>query len=310
MSDARSDPADPGASVRELLDRVPRWRGRSLRVEPLSGGLTNRNFRVEAGGEAFVLRAFSAGAELLGIDRAHECACTRIAAEIGVGPELIHAAPADDLLVVRFVDAPPLSAEQARRPEVLARIAAALRRVHSGPAFPGEFSPFRTVREYFQHARALGVGFPAATAEAMARLREIEAALAPVQECRPCHNDLLAANLLDDGQAVWIIDWEYGGMGDPFFDLGNFAVNQGLSDADVEVLLRAYCGAVRGGDLAQLRLMQLASDLRESFWGFLQSGVSRLDFDYHGYGARHLERFRAGAADPRFASWLAEAGRR
>ncbi len=94
-------------------------------------------------------------------------------------------------------------------------------------------------------------------------------------------------------------------MGDPFFDLVNFSVNQGLDDDQASLLLRNYFGREpSSADTAHLKLMELASDLRESFWGFLQSGVSSLDFDYLAYGEKHLERFLSRASVDRFASWI------
>jgi thiamine kinase-like enzyme len=120
----------------------------------------------------------------------------------------------------------------------------------------------------------------------------------------PCHNDLLASNFIDDGRNIWILDWEYAGMGDIFFDLGNFAVNQALDDQQCALLLRNYFGEVRPSDLAHLQLMRLASDLREAFWGFLQLAISELDFDYRAYADHHLERFLSNVATPRFSQWL------
>ena len=107
----------------------------------------------------------------------------------------------------------------------------------------------------------------------------------------PCHNDLLAGNLIDDGTVVHIIDWEYGGMGDRFFDLGNLAVNNDFDDEHERALLMLYFGQVRPDHLRRLRLMRLASDMREAMWGFLQSAISTLDVDYLAYGRKHLERF-------------------
>ena len=132
----------------------------------------------------------------------------------------------------------------------------------------------------------------------------IENALANVQTMVPCHNDLLVANFLDDGETMWVIDWEYGAMGDPFFDLGNFAVNQELSLDDMSYLLTTYFGEARSRDLAHLQLMKLASDLREAFWGFLQVGISTLDFDYASYAAKHIDRFCAASSTPEFGSWI------
>ena len=107
----------------------------------------------------------------------------------------------------------------------------------------------------------------------------------------PCHNDLLAGNFIDDGTVVRIIDWEYGGMGDRFFDLGNLAVNNEFGKEHERALLKFYFGEVNADQLRRLRLMRLASDMREAMWGFLQAAISTLDIDYLAYARKHLERF-------------------
>jgi thiamine kinase-like enzyme len=121
---------------------------------------------------------------------------------------------------------------------------------------------------------------------------------------KPCHNDLLASNFIDDGLTIRILDWEYAAMGDLFFDLGNFAVNQELNEAQCELLVEYYFGEVRSANLAHLHLMRLGSDLRESFWGFLQMGISELDFDYHEYAHHHLNRFLRNVETSPFEQWL------
>ena len=137
----------------------------------------------------------------------------------------------------------------------------------------------------------------------------IERALleAPI-ELRPCHNDLLNANFIDDGERIRIVDWEYAGMGDRFFDLANFSVNHEFGVEDDQRFLAAYFGVERDSDLASLRLMRFMSDFREAMWGVLQSGISELDFDFNGYAAQHFDRMKQTATDQEFAGYLRRAG--
>jgi len=290
--------------LRLLLDKVPGWKDRRVEVTELEGGLTNQNFRVEVDGETFVLRACSTSTGPLGINRDHEYACAKVAAELGIAPQVVHYSREDGILVSRFLEGRPLSAAEARQPDTLERIVHSIKRFHYGPAIPGQFSAFQTVRRYQRLACERGVSFPDTMPEVFPRMEQIERALDGVQTSSPCHNDLLAANFLDDGERVWIIDWEYGGMGAPMFDLGNFAVNQELSQDGIERLVQCYFGRIESADLAHVKLMMLASDLREAFWGYLQSGISSLNFDYGSYATRHLERFFCGASAPAFRCWL------
>ena len=108
----------------------------------------------------------------------------------------------------------------------------------------------------------------------------------------PCHNDLLNANFLDDGE-IKIVDWEYAGMGDRFFDLANLSVNQEFGAAEDEILLTSYFGETTAASMASLGMMKFMSDFREAMWGVLQSGISELDFDFNGYAVRHFDRLAA-----------------
>lgn len=279
------------------------WSGRVKSVEPLEGGITNRNYRVVVGEEAFVVRVGGERTELLGIDRAIEAEATRLAAAAGVGPEVVAFLAGPGVLVTRFIHGAPVAAESARQTGSLQRIAAALRRVHAAGYVEKTFSPFRVVRDYWVTAGRHGVEIPGAFAPALATADEVEAALPPLRPCF-CHNDLLNANFIDDGASIRIVDWEYAGMGDRYFDLGNFAVNHELDRVGEQALLQAYLGECRQSDLARLRLMRVMSDFREAMWGVVQQGISTLDFDFRGYAAKHFDRLSTAAAQPSFRDWL------
>jgi thiamine kinase-like enzyme len=267
--------------------------------EPLEGGITNRNYRVRTREGDFVVRVFGRATSELGIDRAAERAATEAAARAGVGPAVLGFTGA--LLITEFLDGEPMP--QIRVEET----AAALRAVHAGPPLPSTFSVFRVVEEYAERAPSLPEHYDGAQALA----REMEAALqGPEHEPVPCHNDLLGANLIWDGAGVRIVDWEYAGMGDRYFDLGNLSVNNGLDEEDDERLLAAYFGEpCTPARFASLRLMRIASDFREAMWGVLQRSISDLDFDFDGYAAIHFARLRQSAADPRYPRWLEDAAR-
>ena len=291
-----------------ILNHVPGWHAADATVAPLIGGITNQNYRVDIGGETFVLRIGGKGTHLLGIDRGRESICTAIAAQVGVGAEVIHFLPAEDVLITRFIDGTAITPEIAGQHDIVRRIVDSMKRYHAGPAFPGTFSPFETVRSYHTLALEHNVAFPETLPRVFALMEQIEQALATsgTTYTRPCHNDLLASNFIDDGLAIRILDWEYAGMGDLFFDLGNFAVNQSLNEEQCTLLLLNYFGEVQPANLAHLHLMRLGSDLRESFWGFLQMGISELDFDYKEYAHHHLNRFLHNVQTAPFKHWLQE----
>jgi thiamine kinase-like enzyme len=291
------------------LHRLPELAGLDLTLTALSGGITNRNFRVDASGtdERWVIRLAGNDTHLLGISREVEHAATVAAAGVGVGPEVTAFIRPEGYLVTRFIVGEPVSAAAVHRPETLRRVADSLRRIHDGPAIPGLFVPLRIVEAYRALAIARGVPIPPEYDRATDAARRIERALlADPLEPRPCHNDLLNANFIDDGHRIRIIDWEYAGMGDPFFDLGNFSINHELEPAEDELFLEAYDGSVEPRRLARLTLMRVVSDFREAMWGVLQQGVSTLDVDFVAYAGGSFDRLLRNASTPRFEQALAQ----
>jgi thiamine kinase-like enzyme len=278
-----------------------------LTVTPLGGGITNLNYRIEIGGEAYVVRIPGENTRHLGIDRRREHAAAVAAHASGVAPQVVAFLEDSEVLVTRLIRGRALGEGEMQRPEMLRRAAAALRRYHGGAPFPGTFSPFRTVREYLTVAQSGGAPPPARFDWMLAEAGRLEAALGEPATPRPCHNDLLPANFLDDGTRLWIVDWEYAAMGDLFFDLGNLAAHHELSQAEEGTLLGAYFGRVTAGEAARLRLMRIVSDLREAMWAMVQVAVSTLDYDFAAYGRKHFQRYAAHLEDPRFPTWLAQA---
>ena len=275
----------------------------------LDGGITNRNFRLLLGGRDVVVRLPGKDTRLLGIDRAAERDATEAAARAGVGPEVVAFLADPPCLVTAFIPGRPVEAAELRRPPLLDDVAAALRAVHDGPALPSRFDAFDVVEAYRATAAARGARIPAAYGELAAGAAAIRQALAgPEHVPVACHDDLLTANFLHDGARVRIVDWEYAGMGDRYFDLGNMSVNNGFAEADDERLLAAYWGEpCTARRFAALRLMRIMSDFREAMWGVVQTAISELDFDFAAYAEQHLGRVAAGLADARFQTWLEDA---
>ena len=295
-------------SLDELLDRVPGWAGRARTVEALEGGITNRNYRVTLDGESFVVRAPGENTDLLGIDRGHEEEAARQAAALGVGPEVVAFVEPEGSLVTRFVIGAAPGAEALRTEPLLGEVAALLRVVHRGPAIAADFDWYRVPKDYAATARAHGVDVPAVYEQAMEVAGQVRAAFAatPDAVC-PCHNDLLEANFLLSVDGLRLVDWEYAGMNDRYFDLGNFAVNNELDSSGDVALVEAYFGEVTDRRLARLRLMKVISDLREAMWGVVQAGVSTLEVDFLDYAAEHFERLLGNASRSGFGRLLEEA---
>lgn len=296
-------------TIDQVMARIPLWReASSWNASPLPGGITNLSYRVDVDGEAFVVRIEGTGTEPLGINRHREYRCLIAASQTGVGPEVVYCLPDGGILVTRFIDGRRLSAQEAGRPEMIARVVRSLHLYHTGPAFDGLFSPFRTVEDYLRVARARGAPLPGDIGWMYEWAAEIEAALGPRRvDARPTHNDLWGPNLIDDGSLVRIVDWEYAAMGDIYFDLANFAIHHSFSDVQDEALLRAYFGRVSESSLARLNLLKFVAELREGMWCMAVMNGSGADFDFLGYAATHFGHYRQAFGDPRVPRWLAQA---
>jgi thiamine kinase-like enzyme len=299
---------DGVARLGEIVRRLePTLGPLSGEPEPLTGGITNHNYRVTLGGREHVIRVHGADTALLGIDRETERLASAAAAALGIAPAL-DAAYAD-CLVTRYVACSPVGPAEIAGAE-LEQIARAVRRFHdSGAKLPARFSVPDLLEEYARSVRERGVRLPADYAQALTVAGLIAAALAP-HEPRPCHNDLLAGNVIrsrEDG-ALLIVDWEYAGMGHPCFDLGNLSVNNDFDEAADERLLRAYFDEPPAdARRATLALMRVLSDAREAAWGVLQAEISEIDFDFERYARTHFERLLTAAEQPRMREWLAAA---
>jgi thiamine kinase-like enzyme len=280
---------DPLHDLRPQLEELC---GGPLAIEPLSGGITNLNFRVETPESHLVARVC---AELLhlGIDRRNEASCQRAAARLGLAPALIH--QAEGLLVGQYVPGRTLCAADFADPKLIARVGEALFRLHSSwdqvSGHVLSFCPFRTIRTYAQTATDRGANLPNQLDELLEDSRRLSHRIRPFRPVL-CHNDLLPANIIWDDSRLWLIDWEYGGMGNPLFDLASVSAGAGFTESQEMALLQSYRGRVNPRDLEELRVFKAASLLREALWALIQTVTSSLSFDYHEYAARNLEAYR------------------
>ena len=288
------------AQLAEIVERLAQRLGpATASPEPLDGGITNRNFRVRFGDRDYVVRLPGKDTALLGIDREAERRANRSAAALGIAPPV--AAADEDCLVTEYLGGAPADARR-----VVEALAGALRAFHdSATELPVRFWVPDLLDDYAEIVRDRGGTLPEDYANARALSGRIAAAL-PLADPVPCHNDLLPGNLLQTGDRVVLVDWEYAGMGHRLFDLGNLAVNNDFGEDAERRLLSAYFGEPPGVQrTAALKLMRLMSDAREAAWGAVQGVVSDLDFDFVAYAGKHFDRLTQVAPD--LDGWLNDA---
>jgi thiamine kinase-like enzyme len=290
------------------LDHLSSVRHSPREVSYLDGGLTNVNVRVKTVDLDVVVRISDADSTMLAIDREAEFLNSRAAAASGASPRVVEFVPEHHLLVVDYIDGTTFTPEDVRDSANLPRIADACRLLHNGPRFFGEFDMFDVQRTYLKTVQDRGYRLPDRYLEFMPQVERMERALSVVEvPTVPCNNDLLAANFVDDGARVWIIDFEYAGNNDPCFELGNIWSESTLEPAQLDELVTAYYGREWPSMVARARLLGLMSKYGWTLWAAIQDGNSDLDFDFWAWGMEKYDRAVEEFDSPAYDSWLTAA---
>jgi len=294
----------------EAVGRVSLWRGKDVKISSLSGGLTNENYLVEAGGERYVMRIPGTSTELLSIDRVNEVHNARATASTGIGPAVLEHVTELNVMVLEFIEGPTMSAQTLQSERMARRMAESFQRLHAAPRFLKDFDMFRLIETYLRIVEEHEVRIPADYRERLPLLAEIERALqVGALPSVSCHNDLLCENFIDDGRWLRIVDYELSGNNDPCFDLGNTAQEASLDDGLRAVLCEAYFGRLDRQQLARMNLFALMSDVGWTLWGAIQAKISTLDFDFTDYYTTRWNRALDLMQSDRFEGWLREARR-
>ncbi|MBB6413436.1 phosphotransferase family protein [Mesorhizobium sangaii] len=269
------------------------------------GGLTNLVFKA---GE-FCLRIPGKGTEEY-ISRANEAVAAREAAKAGVSPEVLHVDPATGVMVTRFIaGAETMSPEKFKvRPGSPARAGEAFRKLHnSGAVFPFRFELFAMIDDYLKVLSTKDVALPTGYHDVVREAGSVRSALAahPLP-LAACHCDPLCENFLDTGDRMWIVDWEYSGMNDPLWDLGDLSVEGKFDTAQDEEMMRAYFGGeARAAEHGRIVIYKAMCDLLWTLWGLIQLANSNPVDDFRAYADGRFARCKALMETPEFSRHLA-----
>ncbi len=283
------------AQLGELLDHIPVLSGRPRQISELSGGLTNRNIKVTTPDGSFVARCTDLNADALEIDRDVEYANSVAAEKSGVGAPVVDYRPDLGVLVIGFIEGRTLAREDFSSPAMVERAAAACRALHAGPDFAGRFDMFERQQGYLSTVTAQGFKIPTTYLRYAERIEDIRRALdARPEPLVPCNNDLLPENFVDGGDKLWLIDYEYSGMNDACFELGNIWNECRLTLDQLELLVSSYFGGPSRTKLARARLLGIVGQYGWTLWGAIQHAVSPLDFDFWSWA---MERYEIACAE-------------
>ena len=270
--------------IEEAVAKIEDWKGKNISIQPLSGGLTNSNYRVDVDATPYFVRVPGESTELLAIDRDNEYHNTKAASDAGVAPRVLYYLPDDCVMVLEFLDGKTMSKDSLNAPGMPKRMAQSIKRLHAGPRFLTDFNMFRLTEYYLSLCKERNIRIPDGYVDRMPTVAQIEQAMSvnPLPTVS-CNNDLLAENYIDDGKQLWLIDYEYSGNNDPTFELGNTCQEMQFSDEQINEVCEVYFGAISSSKIARMKLNMIMSDVGWGVWAAIQSSLSKIDFDFWGW---------------------------
>ena len=299
-------------TLEQAIARVPFLANtKDIKTTLLSGGITNLNYKIDSDSKSYVLRITGADTDKLGIRRDVEYQANLEAGKLGIAPEVVYFIEPEGYLLTRYVKGKRIPPDEIIRPENIIRVVRKIRLFHTrAPELKGEFNVFHRVEWLTKVSKSNNCKFPFDFDWIMQKMHQVEQTLLrDPYKPTPCHDDLLNLNWLDEdvpGEIgeIRLLDWEYAGMGDIFYDLGNFCIHHRLDDDRVRFLLCEYFGEVTPKNFARCKLMWPMAEIHEAMWGTTQTGISQLDEDFQGYADLWFGRVRQHIIDPRWDQWL------
>ncbi len=293
--------------IEEVVAKVGDWRGKAVEIHPLSGGLTNSNFKVIVDGVPYFVRVPGANTELLAVDRSNEYFNASAAASVGVGPQIVHYLPDDQVMVLEFLQGQTMSNDALGVPGMPTRVAQVIKRLHACPRFLTDFNMFRLTEFYLGICKQHEVRIPDGYHERMPKVQRIERALMvhPLLTV-PCHNDLLAENYMLVGDSLRLIDYEYSGNNDPCFELGNTCQELKYDESCIAEVCAAYFGSASPDKIARMKLNMIMSDVGWGLWAAIQAKISKIEYDFWGWATERWGRAVDKLDSPQFEVWLSE----
>jgi len=291
--------------IEEVVAKIPDWKNKKVSITPLSGGLTNSNFKVDMDGIPYFVRVPGASTELLAVNRDNEYHNSKAAFEAGVGPKVIYHLPEYDVMVLEFLNGKTMSKDSLNEAGMPTCMAQAIKRLHAGPRFLLDFNMFRLTEYYLSLCRDRAITIPDGYLDRIPTVQRIEQAMnvKPLATV-PCNNDLLAENYIDDGKQLWLIDYEYGGNNDPTFELGNTCQEMQFSNSQISEVCAAYFGEASPAMIARMKLNMIMSDVGWGLWAAIQAKISTIEFDFWGMATERWGRAVEKMDSAEFEGWL------
>ena len=290
-------------NIESIINSVPEWIGKSYTIKSMNHGMTNRNYKVIVDNDSFFLSIPSPDSNLLKIDYTNKYYNNNICGAIGISPKVVCYIKRERILVTKFIKNTSLLITPFQDSDRLSELVKMIKLLHNANPFFRDFNMFSYINHFMRTLKN----------------SDISKLLSPIgnnikilgqkldlyrKHLVPCHNDIIAENIIDNGKQLFLIDFDYSGNNDPCFELGNLSVEMGYNDNQVNELVNNYFGQIQEHIISRVYLQSIASDLGWSLWGFVQDKISNLNYDFKQYAIKRLERVMSKIESVEYELWL------
>ena len=290
-------------SIDRLRKLIPGWNGKSIKVNPINAGITNINFEVIVGGKSFFLSIPSSSSELLNIDYKNKYYNNKICGEINISPKVIYFIESENLLVTEFIKSKTSSLAIFQSSKEIEQLVKSIKLLHNTKPFLKNFNMLSQI-SYYQNILKKDY-MPQKLNRYVNNIKSLKNKLyLPNHKLVPCHNDLIAENIINKDNQILIIDFDYSGNNDPCFELGNLSVEMKYNDEQINNLVKSYYGRIDENIISRVNLQGVVSDMGWSLWSYVQVKNSNLNFDYNTHAIYRLERAINKMESKEYELWI------
>jgi thiamine kinase-like enzyme len=290
-------------SIDKLIKLIPEWNGKLIKVNPINAGITNINFEVIVGGKSFFLSIPSSSSELLNIDYKNKYYNNKICGKINISPKITHFIESENLLVTEFIKSKTSSLSKFQSSKEIEQLVKSIKLLHNANPFLENFNMLSQI-SYYQNILKKDY-MPQKLNRYVNNIKSLKNKLyLPNHKLVPCHNDLLAENIINKNNQIFIIDFDYSGNNDPCFELGNLSVEMEYDDEQINKLVKSYYGEINENIISRVNLQGVVSDIGWSLWSYVQVKNSNLNFDYNAHAIYRLEKAINKMESKEYELWI------
>jgi len=288
-------------SIDRLIKLIPEWDGKSIKVNQINSGITNINFEVTVGEKSFFLSVQDS--ELLNIDYKNKYYNNKICGEINISPRVTHFIESENLLVTEFIKSKTSSLAMFQSSKKIEQLVKKIKLLHNANPFLRKFDMFNQI-SYYQNILKKD-DLPKKLFKYVNRIDVLKQKLYITNDkLVPCHNDLLAENIINKDNQILIVDFDYSGNNDPCFELGNLSVEMEYDDEQINKLVKSYYGEINENIISRVNLQGVVSDIGWSLWSYVQAKNSNINFDYKSHAIYRLERAINKMESKEYRLWI------